>query len=285
MSLLGKVYRKIYGINIKETFEAGVGGKRILNWCSSGLDSRNFGDRINPTVFNYLSGSEVVSKGEVVNICGRDEFYLIGSILDGINSGRAVVCGAGFQNRDAIVRRTPRKIIATRGPLSQAVFRRHRIDCPSMFCDPAIVLPNIYPNIYQKKWDVGIIPHYVDARIVSGLKINSRGLSYKIIDILDDVESVVADICSSRSILSSSLHGIIVAHAYDVPAAWIELSSKVIGGSFKFEDYYESFGVKPRSIKVDSVLDLEGCNSISSRISVKSRADEFMDEFRRYLNN
>jgi hypothetical protein len=56
---------------------------------------------------------------------------------------------------------------------------------------------------------------------------------------------VVEAITACHAILSSSLHGLIVAEAYGVPAAWMTITDKVKGGGFKFCDYYLATGREP----------------------------------------
>ena len=41
-----------------------------------------------------------------------------------------------------------------------------------------------------------------------------------------------------RIILSSSLHGLILSDAYGIPNLWISVSNNIIGGDFKFLDYF-----------------------------------------------
>jgi hypothetical protein len=43
--------------------------------------------------------------------------------------------------------------------------------------------------------------------------------------------------------VSSSLHGIILAHAYGIPVAWTEFSTGLKGDGVKFLDHYASVGI------------------------------------------
>ena len=56
---------------------------------------------------------------------------------------------------------------------------------------------------------------------------------------------VVRGIASSRFVLSSSLHGLVVADAFGVPACWVAPTTKVEGAGYKFRDYYSVFDMEP----------------------------------------
>jgi polysaccharide pyruvyl transferase WcaK-like protein len=59
----------------------------------------------------------------------------------------------------------------------------------------------------------------------------------------NSVENVIEEIYSCDTVISSSLHGIIVAHAYNIPAVWVKFSNNLFGDGIKFYDYFESVGL------------------------------------------
>ena len=51
-------------------------------------------------------------------------------------------------------------------------------------------------------------------------------------------DTFFAELTSCAAIASSSLHGLIFGEAYGLPTLWLRVSDKVIGGGFKFADWF-----------------------------------------------
>ena len=132
-------------------------------------------------------------------------------------------------------------IRAVRGPLSRDYLMKLGHRCPEVYGDPAILMPLIYKVEGEKSWggqkyDVSIIPQLVTEE---GVREN-----YPDVHIIsmntNDYKSVIDQIVQSKLIVSSSLHGIILAEAYGVPAVFFRGIAKEI--DFKYLDYYASTG-------------------------------------------
>lgn len=112
--------------------------------------------------------------------------------------------------------------------------------------DPALLLPMFIPPT-TRTHQLGIIPHYQDYSFF----VRHYGEKFFIINVeSSDVVKVTQQITSCKYILSTSLHGLIVAHAYNIPALWIETKELQPGsGGFKFYDYFSSVGLDYMPIK------------------------------------
>jgi pyruvyltransferase len=60
---------------------------------------------------------------------------------------------------------------------------------------------------------------------------------FKIIDICSGEKEFIDQLLEVENVISSSLHGLIVADTYGIPNARVNISNKLIGGNFKFKDY------------------------------------------------
>jgi pyruvyltransferase len=233
-------------IRIKE-YILGI-NKIPLYW----YNDRNWGDALNQVLVELLSGKK--ARYTPYQYC--DRFLAIGSVLENAND-RTEVWGSGFIKQGSKLTLQPKKIHAVRGPLTRAALLDNGVDCPEIYGDPALLLPLFYNPDIPKKYDVGIIPHYVDKNHPWIEKQLSES-GVHIIDVRSDTWDFVRAVKSCKVVLSSSLHGLICSDSYGVSNAWIQLSNQVIGGDFKFRDYRLSIGAeepKPFIVSSDTILE------------------------------
>ena len=172
---------------------------------------------------------------------------LLGSILEWSDT-MSLVCGAGLISANSILRARPKHINCVRGPLTGYFLERQGINAGRIYGDPGILVAKLFPakTPDSKRTKVGLIPHYVDLQSAWVKHCEDNGIT--IIDTLSSVTDYIEKLQQCEVILSSSLHGIIFAHAYGKRALWVELSDRVIGNGFKFYDYYLSIGVAPNDV-------------------------------------
>lgn len=160
----------------------------------------------------------------------------IGSILDSATY-KSLVWGSGFREEYSTFKGG--KVYAVRGKLSlQKVPINHRVGSVALG-DPALLLPLVYQPKKEKLHKVSIIPHFVEFDYFYQ-KYSSK---YHIIDVRTEiVERVIDEICSSQYVMSSSLHGVIIAQAYGIPVLWIK-HGWINSSDFKFKDYFSGVNI------------------------------------------
>lgn len=215
--------------------------------------SINFGDNIGPYLVEKITGSKAVYVSAEENI---EHLALVGSLLDTPPLNNTVVWGCGFAYEEGPVY-LPKEICAVRGRLSREKYLKSEFDCPEIYGDPALLLPRYYKPEIQTKYRLGIIPHVAD--YVEVLKQYANMYTDTIIiDLSQPVEMVISQILSCENTISSSLHGLIVSHAYGIKCRWVEFSDKVLGSGFKFRDYFTTVESQ------DTPLDLRSCPELGT---------------------
>ncbi len=212
-----------------------------MYWFYRSSAGKNFGDWIGPFLYKARRGHEPVYT-EDLRVGVSDVLFTCGSILHKISeSDRAVVWGSGAIEPKTSFRE-PRKILAIRGPLSRALCLAQGYECPDVYGDPGLLLPEFWnPKRVTRRWRLGVVPHFVDFADLSSLLSGHRDV--KIIDVRRNVTEVVDDILTCDAIVSTSLHGVIVSLAYRIPTLWARFSDRIIGGNFKFRDFYLGAGL------------------------------------------
>jgi len=125
--------------------------------------------------------------------------------------------------------------------LTRNVLLESGVNCPEVYGDPALLFPYHYYPYIQKKYKLGIIPHWshINSPLLSKFKNDD---DIKIIDFkrYSDWKTVIKQIVSCEFIVSESLHGLIISEAYKIPNIWVSFGD--IGQDFKYEDFFMSLG-------------------------------------------
>jgi pyruvyltransferase len=108
------------------------------------------------------------------------------------------------------------------------------IECPEIYFDICEYLPSIYYPKIKKKYAFGYIPHYNDSSMVL-LADKENDI---MIDICGQPEEIITQALSCNRIVSSSLHGLILADVYSIPRDWKRFDGV---SDFKFYDYFSKF--------------------------------------------
>ncbi len=167
---------------------------------------------------------------------------VIGSILERADK-YSIVWGSGMIAPDERPYQVPHAIYAVRGPLTRALLLKSGVPCPEIYGDPALLMPRYFKPSRILKWKLGVIPHHSDRDHPWIHKIRSEE-GVRVIDVCTGIEEFIRNVVACECILSSSLHGLICSDAYGVPNRRIVLGNEVIGGDFKYLDYYGSMSVQ-----------------------------------------
>ncbi|TSA39783.1 hypothetical protein D4R30_00600 [archaeon] len=214
---------------------------------------RNFGDQITPLLLEHVGCIPVLTTPQ------HSQFIGAGSILEYVNDDyKGVILGTGLLTGNTRRRFQNARILAIRGQLT-----RDRIQAPpnTVLGDTGLLISDIFTARAKKKYALGLVPHYEDLCDPRMWAVRRRyGHRVKIINVLRHPSSVVRDIDQCECILSSSLHGLVVADALGIPNRWCILSNRLTGVDFKFRDYYSAFDVEAHP------LHLSGRESLSELV-------------------
>lgn len=235
-------------------------------WRNDRLCPRgNFGDLLTPLLLQHFAGQNVrwapIDEASIVGV---------GSILEHIPPmWNGIIAGAGKLAPWSELRLYSNRanILALRGPLSAlGIAGDYAIGDPGL-------LANELVTIQEKKYDLGIVPHWSDKALVN----DPRWTPFHPKIIRPDQDPLVAirAIGECRKIVASSLHGLIIADAFGIPRRF-EYTPTLDkdGGKFKFEDYHASVNMKVEIGKLQT----------AHRYTVEDRQHELYDVYESLRN-
>lgn len=193
----------------------------------------NFGDELGAVILRHL-GYKVRRTA-----LAKAEVLLTGTMVDtaeSINPFITVLGSGGGYSHTAI---HDFNILAVRGRLTA-----ENLGADCVLGDLGLLASRVWPK-QPFKYNVGVVRHYVDT--------DDYPYADIVIDAAGDAAEIVKLISQCRVILSSSLHGLIVADSYGIPAMRIA-NDAVITGNWKWLDYKSAL-IKPICEIQDDLLE------------------------------
>ncbi len=251
----------------------------------------NMGDLLNETIFPELFGYEVVEtthrfKCESTGIgsslgnffVGKDSKYLFHqpkkALVDAYLATQPplMIWSTGFMNHADADEFPIRKRIEYRSCRGELTRRRlekiagKKLSIP--VGDAGLLVERMSLGKREKRHSIGIIPHWreIDEPVFQALHDHYDRATF--IDVREDPMTVVKQIASCDHILSSSLHGLIVADAFHIPNLYMRCTDKPKGDGYKFADYYSGYGLDLAPYDIQRG-DMPTLNQIVDRYKVK----------------
>jgi hypothetical protein len=244
-------------------------GPIVVRWPNEPPGASNWGDKLNPAFVEALSGRAVVHSSDPHAGRHGPVNYVIGSGLASAGAD-AWVWGNGFIHSEQQIQCPVERVFAVRGPLTRRRVVAAGGSASLPLGDPALLLPLLYDPPIEPRFDVGVIQHFREVG-QEPLPRLPAVMNVRVIDITGGLKETVDAVLSCRHIVSSSLHGLILAHAYGLPATWLKLSDLPLGDDFKFRDYWASMGRHdhtPTDARGGALIDPAAAISTPGRVEV-----------------
>lgn len=241
---------------------ANLGNGRVLARIHIGPRVNNFGDLLGPRIVERVR--ERLSLGRDRSPARR--LLTVGSILH-LAREHDIVWGSGINGKMQREHYPRLDVRAVRGPLTAERLRRAQIESPDVYGDPALLIPYLWSDqeLDVERGSSGTV-------LVPNLHDRSR-FPNNAIDPRQGIASCVREIASANLVISSSLHGIVVAEAFGVPAVLVKSPTEPM---FKFEDYYLGTG---RSLPSPVGTWREGLDATPAPPITRWNPDSLLDAF------
>ena len=267
----------------------------------------NIGDAINPyiieKIIGYKSKYADLYHCEVSGIgSGLGRFFYSPSNYNFIRKARkellkvlhptpVVLWSSGFISTpkgDEKPTRSHIEVASLRGKLSlQTVERSLKKDLKDCVVGDAGILASELVPKTDKKYLLGIIPHDNERKELKYLELADSTPKSIIIDVRTNVYDCLTQISQCEHIISSSLHGLVIADGFGIPNRHVVLTNKLAGDGFKFRDYYSSYDLSDFPLDVNNIekIDINQIidNYYVSFSDVCNKKNELINSFKKFL--
>lgn len=190
----------------------------------------NFGDVLGPILVR-----EICRTLQLREPTEDRRLLSVGSIMKLSRPGD-VVWGTGVNGKSLDLGGGPElDVRAVRGPRSRALLLDAGATVPEVYGDPALLWPQFWSrDSYGVESEPGravFVPNFHDLG-----KVESE---IEVISPIGEPHSVIRQLLSADFVCASSLHAVILAEAYGIPARLVVPTEEPL---FKYADYYEATG-------------------------------------------
>jgi hypothetical protein len=195
----------------------------------------NFGDRLSPLLLKEFAGLDTswapIELAEIVSVGSALEH--IPPLWDGH------VIGTGRLRENSLLHLEKAHVHAVRGP-----FSARDIDGDFALGDPGLLADELV-DVETRDIELGVLPHWSDTDLENWQWL--KKMSPIVISPWNDPLEVISLIGRCKRLVTSSLHGVILADAFGIPRR-TERARRLTddnreGGFFKFLDYNASVGI------------------------------------------
>ena len=201
----------------------------------------DLGDALSPLVVAHLSGRPVEWAP-----CEAADLYAAGSLMSviaeahgGPRAPRPAIWGTGCRGptrRDFL---DHVEVALLRGPVTAALLER----TDRAFGDPGLLAAEAVGGLPAREDRVGVVPHPTKRRDPALAALADAEPRIEVIDpARADAAEAVRRIAGCAYVLSSSLHGLVLADACGVPNTWLEPWGTHEHAALAFHDYAASVG-------------------------------------------
>lgn len=215
----------------------------VAHWSPADAQE-NFGDVLGPVVVGFVAQERGLPSPKAVRL-GDDAtphnnvICAVGSILHLAPPG-AVVWGAGVNGKVTPRPLSPRlDVRAVRGPLTAAWLEGHGVEA-AVCGDPALLMSRFFDPPPDARSPVVVLNLHDRLNRHDRRALRSAGA--RVLSARSPWQEVVAGVASAEFVISSSLHGLVVADSYGIPNRWLDTRGPE--SHAKFFDHLLSVGKK-----------------------------------------
>ena len=210
--------------------------RRALYWWRPKDGRTNMGDQLSQVIVSRVLGLRDLALMDKRNDGQR--LFAIGSVLHFARTGDTV-WGSGINGKidEGQHRFGMLDVRAVRGPRTRQYLLARGIPVPEVYGDPGLLMPLFFPAQYLREGparDVAVVPHFNEPLD------KYRDFADLLVTPDCPPATFMRRLLGARLVVSSSLHGLVLAEAYGIPAVYLDWGNGE--DLFKYDDYYAGTG-------------------------------------------